>query len=195
MKEEELEQEVVKKGGVEERSTEEQLKAPKRFPSSYEPFFSKRNPQEIVDRTIKLDDLRKRKQVPNAVEELEVLIEAVVVNGRNMSRVVTTFQQDNDPNFAGAYVWIKGYRTDNALADYDENKPENDKDDNAPEVNQTGADATLPYERLATISRSPYTTYLENTAEKIIIGVEAYNQDGIGSGLDKMPIQTVELLA
>jgi|SRR6185295_11409199 len=182
---EELEQEVVKRGGVEERSAIEELKAPKQFPSDYVPFFPKRTPEEIIEKTIKVDDLNKRRQVPNDLEGLDVLISPVSVNGRTMCRLTTTFQQDNDANFAGAVVWIKGYMTDNALADYDENNPL---------PNEAGADGTLPFQKLATITRSPSIIYLECTSEKVIIGVEAINNDGIGSGIGKMPSQTIELL-
>ena len=102
-----------------------------------------------------------------------------------MIKLTTTFQQDNDPNFYGAYVWIKGYQTENTLADYDENNPN---------TNETGAEETIPFQKLQTITRSPSTVYVEKTEEKVILGVEAFNKDGIGSGITTMPVQTIELV-
>lgn len=179
------EHEVIVHGGPEERSTEEHLKSPKQFPTDYEPFFPDRNPEETVERSLRLQQQRKREELPKDLQGFEVLVEPVSINGRTLCKVTSTFQQDNDPGFAGANLWIKGYMTNNALADYDENNPG---------VNETGVEETIPFQKLATVTRSPHSIYLEATSEKVIMGVEAINKEGIGSGLETMPVQTFELI-
>lgn len=178
--------EIVRTGGSEDRSSDVRFKTKKQFPTDYTDFYPKKTDKEVIDKAMRLVEQKRRVKIPKQVQNVEVLVELVTVAGRAMTRLVTTFQQDNDPNFFGAYLWLKGYQTDNALADYDENA------NNDP--NTLGATDTIPFQRQATLTRSPSTIYLENTAETIIVGVEAFNQEGIGAGIFDMPFQTVDLL-
>lgn len=170
---------MTSEGGPEQSTIKKRLRENGMFPSDTKNFY----PDKIVNedsirRVMKRIEQSNKSKVPHPLMDLQVVPELKTINGRDFIRLSIQFIQDNDPNFHAARVWIKGYLTDNALAD--------------PTL-PLGAEETIPYESRAQIQRSPSSIVLEKTDEEVIIGVEAVNSDGVGSGLDSMPTQALTL--
>jgi hypothetical protein len=131
----------------------------------------------LVDRV----ERRRRSQIPKQVVGLRIKFTPMSVNGRSLCRAEIDFTQENDPNFAGANVWVKGYMTENSL-----NEPD--------ETGTVAREETLPFELKVRITRSPCTTMFEATSEDVVIGVEAVNKEGVGAGIEHMPIIETTLI-
>lgn len=142
------------------------------------PFFGDLTDTEIIDAAVNLIKAVDEVEKPGLLEDMSVLTELVDINGRPLIRLLITFESDGDPHFAGANIWQKGYGTGNVLADPDAT---------------LGKEETLPYQLLTKAEGSPVTLLLEATAEEIVIGVEAINSKGVGSGLENMLTQSVTL--
>ena len=140
-------------------------------------FADKNLADSIVNRVNK----QRRNRIPEPLADLRVTVEPASINGRTYARTSIDFIQNNDPNFAGARVWVKGYGTDNVLGDED------------PDAT-TNREESLAYELKALITRSPSTVLFEASSEEIVIGVEAVNLEGVGSGLDSMPTIQITLI-
>lgn len=172
-------EDIVSEGGPEHLTTKKILRERGKFPTDAKDFYPKKiereeNIKAVLDR---IERLRKNR-LPKPLRDLEITQELKTINGRNFAKVNISFWQDNDPNFRGARVWMKGYLTDNALAD--------------PDL-PLGAEETIPFELKGQIQKSPSSMVFELTNEEVIFGIEAINEAGEGSGLSSMPTQTLTL--
>lgn len=153
-------------GGPSEQSTERRLQVVN-TPADPSNFYPKRTDEQMLSEALRRVDISRSRKIPAAVSNIDVDIERAVFAGRSFARLHISFTQPNDPNFAGARIWIKGYGTGNVLGD--------------PDVTLAQAE-TLPFNVHATVSKSPATILLENTQEEIIVGVESFNSELVGAG-------------
>lgn len=141
-------------------------------------FYDLRGEEDAVQRAVNRAESRRRNMRPDAFDTLEVTKQTVVVNGRDKIRLTVWFTSPSGSNLGGAFVWVKGYGTGNILGGTTEDQNKID---------------TLAFQQYARVNQSPCFLDFEVSGEKVILGVEAINPDGLGSGLDTMPTQILVL--
>lgn len=164
--------------GPEQQNREEKVRIKRNFPDLGE-FYDSPVDSKILDEIRRKNLIERTQKLPKQLENLTVLAEDVTINSRGYNRITVSFTEVSDPNFAGANVWLKGYGTGNLLG--------------TPGAS-VARQETLPYVLWGKVERSPFTAILEKSAEEVIIGVEAYNEDGISVGIKGMPTIAITLL-
>lgn len=156
-----------------ERDTSRLVEVPKisskKFPvyGKFWPVFDRNAVVSIVTRK---QTTTEKVETPKHVVKPRITVSAVTIAGKDYSQQDTRFTQPSDPNFAGAYVWAKGYnRGTSALS------------------------AKLPWTKVGDVHESPSSFLLDKTAESIIVGIQAYGKDGRTADFGTMPTVTITL--
>lgn len=140
-----------------------------RFPEfgSFWGPFSKDN---VLNKAKGSEIQREQVATPAHVIKVRCEVSSVTVGGVAKSQQDVRFATV-DRNFAGAKIWLKGYnRGTSALS------------------------AKLPWDMVADVHESPSSFLLDPTTETVIIGVQAYNNNGQVAPFDTMPTVTKDLI-
>lgn len=148
------------------------------FPIAPKPFYPRQTIEQVLKRAQKNAETKTKSEAPKAVTELKIEASIVTINFRDYVRLTIQFIVLPNSNFDRAFIWVKGYNTDDTLGSVN------------PEV---GKELTIPFQRMGTAERSPTRILLDITYENIVVGIEAINKNGIGAGFDSMPTQTITL--
>lgn len=135
------------------------------------PFWQTFDRSSLASQNARNAVTKTKATTPQQVTNPRCTVTAVTVGGKLYSQQDVRFTQPSDPNFAGAYIWIKGYNR-----------------------GTSSLSATLPWDKVADIHRSPSSFLLDRTTENVIIRVQAYNSDGLGADFDKAPTITTTLI-
>jgi hypothetical protein len=170
---------LTTEGGSEHRTNKQKVRRRSLFPENTQNFYPDQLArEELTKEIISRVDRQKANRRPKTLTDLTIRQNLLTINGRNYVQLDIDFVQNNDPNFFAARVWIKGYLTGNSLAETD---------------TTIGIEETLPYTLLSQIQKAPSSITVEKSDEEVIVGVEAINEEGIGSGLASMPTITITL--
>lgn len=140
-----------------------------RFPE-FGPFWSRFDRENVLSQVKTINVTTTVAITPLHVVGLRCEVSSVTVGGVPKSQQDVRFTA-KDQNFAGAKIWLKGYnRGTSALS------------------------AKLPWDMVADVHESPSSFLLDPTTETVIIGVQAYNNNGQVAPFDTMPTVTKDLI-
>lgn len=139
-------------------------------------LYPRRTQEDLIREAVERVTQKFEAEEPSPVTSLFLNKNVLVVGGRLMIQLIVVFETASDGNFHRGRVWIKGYGTENAAAQTDV------------EID------SLAWQQFAVVNQSPAMLLLEPTEEEIVVGVEAENVNGVGSGLEFMITETIDTL-